>query len=68
MAVGDTPFHKITMENVLLSSRAELLNDVHDGLENRLAFTVRVGWLVGDFDYRNNVAPYCAIDGSRAFP
>ena len=68
MAVGDTPFHKITMENVLLSSRAELLNDVHDDLENRLAFTVRAGWLVGDFEYRNNVAAYCAIDGSRAFP
>lgn len=68
MAVGDTPFHKITMENVLLSSRAEFVNDMHDGLENRFAFTVRAGWPVGDFDYRNNVAAYCALDDSRAFP
>jgi hypothetical protein len=68
MAVGNTPFYKITMENALLSSRAEFPDDMHDGLENRLAFTVRAGWLVGDFEYRNNVAVYCALDGSRAFP
>lgn len=68
MAVGNTPFYKIMMENALLSSRVEFLDDMHDGLENRLAFTVRAGWLVSDFDYRNNVAAHCASMAAGRFP
>jgi hypothetical protein len=60
-AVGDTPFHKITTENAPMPSTAGFLNDLHDDLENGLAFTVLAGWPVDAFDYRDNVAAYCAI-------
>ena len=60
-AVGDTPFRKITTENIPLPSMAEFLNELHDDLDNGLAFAVLAGWPVDEFDYRDNVAAYCAI-------
>ncbi len=59
--VPEIPLHQINARDFPVSSMHEILNDVHEDLENGRGFTLLAGWPADDFSYADNVAAYCVI-------